>query len=69
MKYTVQRPTEIWVETVVEANSLEQAIELADKDFDSGDYQTLEGTYGVNYDHAWIQAPDGKSYNENGREI
>jgi hypothetical protein len=69
MRYTVQRPTEVWVEVVVEADNLDKALELADKEFENGDYETMEMTFGVNFDHAWIQAPDGKTYNQNGAEI
>jgi hypothetical protein len=60
MKYTIQRPSVIWVETVVEADDLEQARELADKDFDSGDYITMEQTFEIDYDRIWIQDETGK---------
>jgi hypothetical protein len=62
MRYTIQRPSSIWIETVVEADTLEQARELADKDFDSGDYLTMEQTYEVDYDRIWIQDETGKEY-------
>lgn len=62
MKYTIQRPSTIWIETVVEADTLEEARELADKDFDSGDYLTMEQTYEVDYDRIWIQDETGKEY-------
>jgi hypothetical protein len=62
MRYTIQRPSSIWIETVVEADTLEEARELADKDFDSGDYLTMEQTYEVDYDRIWIQDETGKEY-------
>jgi hypothetical protein len=62
MRYTIQRPSSIWIETVVEAETLEEARELADKDFDSGDYQTMEMTYEIDYDRIWIQDETGKEY-------
>jgi hypothetical protein len=62
MRYTIQRPSSIWIETVVEADTLEEARELADKDFDSGDYQTMEMTYEIDYDRIWIQDETGKEY-------
>ena len=62
MKYTIQRPSTIWIETVVEADTLEEARELADKDFDSGDYLTMEQTYEIDYDRIWIQDENGREY-------
>lgn len=60
MRYTIQRPSTIWIETVVEADSLEEARELADTDFDNGDYLTMEQTYEIDYDRIWIQDETGK---------
>jgi hypothetical protein len=62
MRYTIQRPSSIWIETVVEADTLDEARELADKDFDSGDYLTMEQTYEIDYDRIWIQDESGKEY-------
>ena len=62
MKYTIQRPSTIWIETVVEADTLEEARQLADKDFDSGDYLTMEQTYEIDYDRIWIQDENGREY-------
>jgi hypothetical protein len=62
MKYTIQRPLTVWVETVVQADDLEQARELADKDFDSGDYITMEQTFEIDYDRIWIQDETGKEF-------
>lgn len=62
MRYTIQRPSTIWIETVVEADTLEEARELADKDFDSGDYLTMEQTYEIDYDRIWIQDENGREY-------
>ena len=62
MRYTIQRPSSIWIETVVEADTLEEARELADKGFDSGDYLTMEQTYEIDYDRIWIQDENGREY-------
>jgi hypothetical protein len=58
-KYTVQRPTTVWIETVVDAESTEEALELADKDFESGDYSVMEMTYDIDYDRYWVQDKTG----------
>lgn len=60
MRYTIQRPATIWIETVVEADTQEQAFELADEDFNNGEYVELHGTWSINFDRHWIQDPTGK---------
>lgn len=60
MKYTVQRPATIWIETVVDkAESLEEAIEIADKQLANGDYAELYHTWSIE-DQIWIQDETGK---------
>ena len=58
-RYTVQRPTTVWIEVSVEADSEQEAMDMADELFDSGDYQTLDQTYDINYSKFWIQDEDG----------
>jgi hypothetical protein len=59
MKYTVQRPAIIWIETVVEAEDLDQALELADTKFQKGDYLEMEGTWEIDYERFWTQDESG----------
>ena len=61
MKYTIQRPLTVWVETIVEDfDSLEDALEVADENFKNGDYIELDGTFDINYDKYWSQDELGK---------
>lgn len=55
MEYKVQRPSTVWIETTVEADSLERAIELADEDFSHGDFTELDSTWEVDYDRYWAE--------------
>jgi hypothetical protein len=59
--YRVQRPSTVWIETRVEANSFEEALELADEDFYSGDYEQVDDTFDVDYDRHWIEDEDGET--------
>jgi hypothetical protein len=60
MKYTIQRPLTVWVETVVEdLETLEDALEVADENFKNGDYIELDGTFDINYDKYWSQDETG----------
>jgi hypothetical protein len=67
MKYTVQRPAIIWIETVVEAEDLDQALELADTKFQKGDYLEIEGTWEIDYGRFWVQDEFGKEDYELGK--
>ena len=61
MEYKVQRPTSVWIEVIVEANSFDEALELADKEFYNGDYfRELDDTFEVDYDRYWIEDEDGE---------
>jgi len=68
MKYTVQRPAIIWIETVVEAEDLDQALELADTKFQKGDYLEMEGTWEIDYGRFWVQDESGKEDYELGKK-
>ena len=59
-EYRVQRPSTIWIETTVEANSFEEALELADEQFESGEYREIEDTFDTDYDRYWIEDEDGE---------
>jgi hypothetical protein len=66
MEYRVQRPARIWIETKVEADSLEQAIELADEKLSNGDFREAEDAFEIYWDSHWIEDEQGKTYNEYG---
>lgn len=58
--FTVQRPATIWIETVVNADNLDEAFELADKDFQDGDFLEIDGTWSIDYDRYWTQDATGE---------
>jgi hypothetical protein len=60
MEYKVQRPSTVWIETTVEADSLEQAIELADELFIEGEFTEIDETFSVNYDRYWTKDETGE---------
>lgn len=60
MRYTIQRPATIWIETVVEADNLDEAIDLADEDFNSGDYVEMIQTWDIDFDRIWTQDQTGQ---------
>ncbi len=55
MEYRVQRPSTIWIETTVEADNFDDALELADKDFQNGDFTEVDDTFEVDYDRFWAE--------------
>ena len=62
MEFTVQRPTTVWIQATVEADNLEDALELADESFDDGDFTELDGTWEVNYDRYWAEDENDMVY-------
>jgi uncharacterized protein YdeI (BOF family) len=65
MEYKVQRPSTVWIETTVEADSLEQAIELADELFIEGEFTEIDETFSVNYDRYWTKDETGEIKEDN----
>jgi hypothetical protein len=61
MEYRVQRPTTVWVETKVEAENFDQALELADKRISSGEFEELDNTWETNWDRYWIEDETGET--------
>ena len=59
-EYRVQRPSSVWVEVIVEANSFEEALELADEEFVDGEYKELDDTFTINYDRYWVEDENGE---------
>ena len=64
MKYTVQRPQIVWIETEVNAPNLSEALRLADEDFESGNYFTLDATWENDYTRYWVQDVNGLEYTQ-----
>lgn len=61
MEYRVQRPSTSWIETIVEADSFTEALEVADDNFYSGDFRELDDTFEVDYDRHWIEDEHGET--------
>ena len=61
MEYKVQRPTTVWIETTVEAEDFDQALELADKRLGSGEFEELDETWETNWDRYWIEDETGET--------
>jgi hypothetical protein len=62
MEYRVQRPSTVWIEATVEADSFERAIELADEDFSHGDFMELDSTWEIDWDRYLVEDQDGTEY-------
>ena len=60
MEYKIQRPSTVWVETAVEADSLEKAIELADEQFVAGEFAEIDETFSIDYDRYWSKDETGE---------
>jgi hypothetical protein len=65
MEYRVQRPTTVWVETTVEAEDFDQALDLADEQFRNGDFSELDDTWETNWDRYWIEDETGETKEDN----
>lgn len=63
-KYKVQRPTEIWIETTVEAKNLDDALDMANAKFFEAEFTELDDTFTVNYDRYWVETHDGLVFTE-----
>lgn len=61
MEYRVQRPSTVWVQTIVEADSFEDALELADEEFSSGNFEELDDTWEIDYDRYWMEDEEGET--------
>ena len=64
MEYRVQRPSSIWIEATVEADSFEQALEIADERFRDGDFTEIGDTWEANWDRYFAQDEDGETKEE-----
>jgi hypothetical protein len=61
MEYRVQRPSTVWIETVIEANSFDEALELSEKPFREGDFTELDTTWEIGWDRHWITDETGET--------
>ena len=61
MEYRVQRPSTVWIETTVKADNFDDALELADEDFQNGDFIEVDDTFEVDYDRFWAKDEDGET--------
>jgi hypothetical protein len=67
MKYTIQRPTIEWVETIIDnADNLEHALELADEIFKHGEYEYVDNTWSIDYWRFRVQDENGKVFFDKG---
>lgn len=60
MKYRIQQKASIWVEVKVEADSLEEAMKLAEKDIDNGDFWEDPASFELE-DEFWWEDEDKES--------
>ena len=58
-EYRVQRRATQWIETTVKAHTLEDALEVADKEFADGDFIDADGGFEIDEEDFWIQTHDG----------
>ncbi len=65
MEYRVQRPSTVWIETVIEADNFKEALELAEENFREGDFTELDTTWEIDWDRHWITDEKGNIEEEN----
>jgi hypothetical protein len=61
--WTVQRPAVIWIETTVKAETLENALEVADADFYNGEYIEVRDGFSIDDYRYWAKDETGQTYN------
>lgn len=52
-EWTIQHPATIWIKTKVNAETLEQALELAYTEFYNGEYTEDEDSFDIDYSRYW----------------
>ena len=60
MEYRIQQKASIWIETTVSADTLEEAMKLAEKDIDNGDFKEDPASFTLE-DEFWWEDEDGES--------
>lgn len=63
-EYKVQRQATYWIEATVHAESIENALEIADEEFKDGDWVEAPDSFEINEDRYWIQTHDGLVFTE-----
>jgi hypothetical protein len=58
-EYKVQRKASQWIETTVLAESLENALEVADAKFEDGRFTEAEDAFEIDEEAYWVQTHDG----------
>jgi hypothetical protein len=62
--WRIQRPAKLWIETVVEASTLDEALERADEQLNEGDYIEVNDIWHINFDRYWAETEDGEHYTD-----
>jgi hypothetical protein len=62
--YRVQRPSVVWVETEVQANNLDEALDIAESNFKNGNLTELDDTWEIDWSRHWIETHDGLVFTE-----
>lgn len=61
-EWTIQRPATIWVQATVNADTLEDALEIADKEISNGDFIEVDESWEVNWDEFWAKDDKGETF-------
>jgi hypothetical protein len=61
MEYRVEQLATLWVATYVEAESVDEALELAYDKFDNSEYEEVDGSW-ERQDKYWIRDEEGRNY-------
>ena len=61
-EWRIQRPARIWVEATVKADTLEDALEVADKEISNGDFIEVDESWEVNWDEFWAIDDKGETF-------
>lgn len=62
--WRIQRPAKLWIETKVEAETLDEALEKADEQLNEGDYIEVPDIWHINFDRYWAEDADGEQYTD-----
>jgi hypothetical protein len=60
MEYRIQQKASVWIEVSVEADTLEEAMKLAEKDIDKGRFKEDPYSFELE-DEFWWEDEDGES--------
>jgi hypothetical protein len=60
--WTIQRPARVWIQTTVNADTLESALTLADEDIASGGGNIAEDAWEINWEEHWAIDDKGVTF-------